>query len=76
MSALAHKWGKRPQYVFASLMGLIGSIICVASGNSYATLLAGRLRQGFGTTAHESLSTATIGDLYLFLHFVFDLALI
>lgn len=68
--------GEETTVCLCKFNGLIGSIICVASGNSYATLLAGRLRQGFGTTAHESLSTATIGDLYLFLHFVFDLALI
>ncbi|KAL2009762.1 hypothetical protein VTN00DRAFT_5569 [Thermoascus crustaceus] len=55
LSALAHKWGKRPQYIFASLMGLTGSIICVASGKSYATLLACRLIQGFGTTARKPL---------------------
>ena len=44
-------------------MAVIGTAICVGSGSRYKTLLAGRLVQGFGTTAYESLSVATIGDL-------------
>ncbi|QKX54974.1 uncharacterized protein TRUGW13939_02064 [Talaromyces rugulosus] len=66
-SALARKYGKRLQYIFASTMALVGTIICVASGSKYSALLAGRLIQGFGTTAFESLSIATIGDMY-FVH--------
>lgn len=44
-------------------MGVIGTSICIASGESYNLLLAGRLVQGFGTTAFESLSIAVIGDM-------------
>ncbi|KGO43025.1 Major facilitator superfamily domain, general substrate transporter [Penicillium expansum] len=66
-SALARKYGKRPQYLFGCTMALIGTIICVVSGSNYSTLLAGRLIQGFGTTAFESLSLAAIGDIY-FVH--------
>lgn len=46
-------------------MGIIGTAICVGSGLNYNVLLAGRLIQGFGTTALESLSVALIGDLYV-----------
>ncbi|KAJ5371831.1 Major facilitator superfamily domain general substrate transporter [Penicillium concentricum] len=66
-SALARKYGKRPQYLFGCTMALIGTIICVAAGSNYTTLLAGRIIQGFGTTAFESLSLAAIGDVY-FVH--------
>jgi MFS family permease len=63
VSALARKFGKRPQFIFAAIMAIIGTSICIASGDSYNTLLSGRLIQGFGTTAFESLSMAVIGDL-------------
>ncbi len=63
VSALAHKYGKRPQFLLASLMGVIGTVICIASGEDYNVLLAGRIVQGFGSTAYESLSIAVIGDL-------------
>ena len=62
-SALARKYGKRPQYLFGCTMALIGTIVCVVSGSNYSTLLAGRLLQGFGTTPFESLSLAAIGDM-------------
>ncbi|KAK0105303.1 hypothetical protein ONS96_004699 [Cadophora gregata f. sp. sojae] len=67
VSALAHKYGKRPQFLLASLMGVIGTVICIASGQNYNVLLAGRIIQGFGSTAYESLSIAVIGDLF-FVH--------
>jgi len=63
VSALAHKYGKRPQFLLASLMGVIGTVICIASGEDYNVLLAGRIVQGFGSTAYESLSIAVIGDM-------------
>jgi len=63
VSALAHKYGKRPQFVFAGFMAIIGTGVCIGSGENYHTLLAGRLVQGFGTTAFESLSVAVLGDL-------------
>lgn len=44
-------------------MGVIGTVICIASGEDYNVLLAGRIVQGFGSTAYESLSIAVIGDM-------------
>jgi len=61
---LAQKYGKRPQFLFATLIGVIGTAVCLAANSSYNTLLAGRIIQGFGVTAFESLSLATIGDMY------------
>ncbi|KKY20767.1 putative mfs transporter [Phaeomoniella chlamydospora] len=65
--ALATKYGKRPQFVFASIMAVIGTAICVGARDKYDMLFAGRLIQGFGTTAFESLSVAALGDIY-FVH--------
>lgn len=67
VSALARKYGKRPQFIFAAIMGVIGTGICIAAHEDYDTLLAGRLIQGLGTTAFESLSVALLGDIY-FVH--------
>ena len=63
VSALARKYGKRPQFVFAGIMAVIGTIICVGAGTRYNVLMAGRVVQGFGTTAFESLSVAVLGDM-------------
>ncbi|ORY17945.1 major facilitator superfamily domain-containing protein [Clohesyomyces aquaticus] len=73
VSVLGQKYGKRPQFLFAALFGVIGTGICIAAfdqpthSKSYNMLLAGRLVQGLGTTAFESLSVAAIGDMF-FLH--------
>ncbi|CAI6329017.1 unnamed protein product [Periconia digitata] len=73
VSVLAEKYGKRPQFLIASLFGVIGTGICIAGFDqsslhaSYRVLLAGRMIQGIGTTAYESLSVAAIGDMF-FLH--------
>lgn len=73
VSVLARKYGKRPQFLIASVFGVVGTGICVASFDrasletSYRVLLAGRMVQGIGTTAYESLSVAAIGDMF-FLH--------
>ena len=70
---LAEKYGKRPQFLFASLFGAIGTGICIAGfdqsslTHSYDVLLAGRMIQGLGTTAYESLAVAAVGDMF-FLH--------
>lgn len=65
-SALGRKYGKRPMYVFSSLIGTIGVIVSeVASG--YNTLLAGRVLQGIGIAAYESLAVSSIGDIF-FVH--------
>ncbi|KAL1909692.1 hypothetical protein Sste5344_004540 [Sporothrix stenoceras] len=69
VSVLAQKYGKRPQFLFAALAATIGTAICVAGSQRihYPTLLAGRIVQGFGVTAWESLSVAAVGDLF-YLH--------
>jgi MFS family permease len=66
VSALSRKYGKRPQFLFATTMGLIGSIICSAS-KDYKTLRAGRIVQGFTFSAYESLIFSAVGDLF-FVH--------
>ncbi|OIW33132.1 MFS general substrate transporter [Coniochaeta ligniaria NRRL 30616] len=69
VSVLAQKYGKRPQFLFAAVTGTIGTIICIIGSQryNYNTLLAGRMIQGLGTTAWESLSMSAVGDL-LYLH--------
>ncbi|OAG10928.1 serine/threonine kinase 16 [Paraphaeosphaeria sporulosa] len=73
VSVLAEKYGKRPQFLFASLLGTLGTGICIAGfdqsslSKSYRVLLTGRMIQGLGTTAYESLAVAAIGDMF-FLH--------
>ncbi|KAK9447333.1 major facilitator superfamily domain-containing protein [Limtongia smithiae] len=66
VSALSRKYGKRPQFVGASFACLIGTIICACSDN-YSGILAGRIIQGVGSCAYESMVVSLIGDMY-FLH--------
>ncbi|KAL4874491.1 major facilitator superfamily domain-containing protein [Aspergillus karnatakaensis] len=66
VSALGRKYGKRPVYVTASILGTVAVIIAeVATG--YNVLLASRVLQGISVVAYESLASATVGDLY-FVH--------
>lgn len=65
-SAFGRKFGRRPIYVTSSILGLIGCIVC-ESAKTYSTLLAGRVIQGVGAAAYESLIVASIGDLF-FVH--------
>ncbi|KAF6803643.1 hypothetical protein CSOJ01_10774 [Colletotrichum sojae] len=69
VSVLAQKYGKRPQFLSAALLGTLGTAICIAGSrkSSYATLLAGRVVQGLGVTAWESLALSAVGNLF-FLH--------
>ncbi|POS71041.1 major facilitator superfamily transporter [Diaporthe helianthi] len=69
VSVLAQKYGKRPQFLFAAVTGTLGTIICIVGSQqgSYHVLLAGRLVQGLGVTAWESLSLAAVGDMF-YLH--------
>ncbi|OCL10794.1 MFS general substrate transporter, partial [Glonium stellatum] len=64
VSVLAQKYGKRPQFLFAATVGLIGTVVCIGGRSNYKTLLAGRIIQGLGATAFESLSQAAIGDTF------------
>lgn len=69
VSVLAQKYGKRPQFLFAAAAGTLGTVVCIVGSQqeNYHTLLAGRLVQGLGMTAWESLSLAAVGDMF-YLH--------
>lgn len=70
VSILAQKYGKRPQFLFAAATGTLGTVVCVVGtwqARGYRTLLAGRMVQGLGVTAWESVSLAAVGDLF-YLH--------
>lgn len=65
-SAFGRKYGKRPVYIFSSIVGTIGGIVSeVASG--YDMLLVGRILHGISVAAYESLAIASIGDIF-FVH--------
>lgn len=66
VSAAARKWGKRPTFLLSLAALLAGSLICAAAP-TYNVILAGRLVQGLGTAAFESVSFSMVGDLY-FVH--------
>lgn len=66
VSAFATKFGKRPVFVFSSLMGIIGAIVG-ACASDYHSLLAGRIITGFSTSAYESVLLSALGDLF-FVH--------
>src|SRR5271163_3500368 len=66
MAAFSCKYGKRPVFLFSSIMGLIGTALgCVAS--DYHTLKTARIISGFATAAYESIVIAVIADLH-FVH--------
>jgi len=65
-SALARKYGKRPAFVFASTMCLIGCITGEVS-TTYNSLIGARVIQGIGVSAYESLVMAAVGDIF-FVH--------
>lgn len=66
ISAFSRKYGKRPCFLFSSVMGLLGTIVG-SSTNTYNGLVAARVIQGFAISAYESLIISAIGDLY-FVH--------
>lgn len=65
-SAFARKYGKRPVFVTSSVIGLVGCLVAEFAKN-YSTLVAGRLLQGFGASAYESLCMSVVADIY-FVH--------
>ncbi|KXH65976.1 major facilitator superfamily transporter [Colletotrichum salicis] len=69
VSIFAQKYGKRPQFLFAAITGTLGTAVCIAGSqrSQYNTIFAGRMIQGLGATAWESLALAAIGDLF-YLH--------
>ena len=66
ISAISRKWGKRAMLVSSSIIMIIGTGVC-ESAQSFPALRAGRIVQGLGVAAYESLSLVMIGDLY-FVH--------
>ncbi|KAJ5152553.1 uncharacterized protein N7482_009031 [Penicillium canariense] len=66
VAAFLRKFGKRPIFIVSILFLLAGSIIC-SQAIGYHSMLAGRIIQGFGTTAFESAPFGLIGDMY-FVH--------
>ncbi|OBT53924.1 hypothetical protein VE04_05142 [Pseudogymnoascus sp. 24MN13] len=66
VSILSRIYGKRSQYLFATLMSVVATIICIASfsSGSYSTLRAGRLVTGLAASAFESIAFVTIVDLF------------
>ena len=66
VATLARKYGKRPAFLFSSLLGVIACIIGECA-QDYNTLLANRIIAGMAQTAYEALVMACIGDLF-FVH--------
>ncbi|GAB7353825.1 hypothetical protein MBLNU459_g4198t1 [Dothideomycetes sp. NU459] len=66
VSALCHKFGKRPGVVISMAFALIGTIWGGAA-KSYGSLVGARVVQGVGVPFFESVMFAVIGDLY-FVH--------
>ncbi|KAF5546700.1 hypothetical protein FNAPI_8718 [Fusarium napiforme] len=66
VSALARKYGKRPLFVGSSAIGVVGCLVAEFAPG-YNQLLAGRVLQGLGSSAYESLCLSVISDLY-FVH--------
>ncbi|KAI9707967.1 MAG: hypothetical protein M1820_004386 [Bogoriella megaspora] len=61
------RWfGKRPVYIFGVLV-LFATTIWIIYAPNYNSLLAARGLNGFGNSAFNSMSVATIGDMY-FVH--------
>ncbi|KXH36977.1 major facilitator superfamily transporter [Colletotrichum simmondsii] len=56
-------------FLFAAITGTLGTAVCIAGSHrsQYNTIFAGRMIQGLGATAWESLALAAIGDLF-YLH--------
>ena len=67
-SAVAHKYGKRPCFLFGATMALIAHIVGATAGvRSYPGLVAARVLQGFSASPYEALVYALIGDIF-FVH--------
>ena len=66
VSATCVKYGKRGPFLVSMVFLITGGIVC-ATAKSYEALLGGRLLQGVGTTAFESVTFSLIGDMY-FVH--------
>lgn len=62
-SPTAVLYGKRLVYLLGILIFLIGAIIAASSEN-YGALMAGRILTGFGASPTESLTSASLSELY------------
>ncbi|KAK3943271.1 major facilitator superfamily transporter [Diplogelasinospora grovesii] len=60
-------WGKRHQFVLATVLLVVTSAWGGASGTSYTCMLWARIFQGVATAPFEALVNAAMGDLY-FVH--------
>jgi MFS family permease len=65
-SALGRKYGKRPIFLWASIVCLVGNIVG-STQSSYTGILVSRIMQGFAIAPYESLIFALISDLF-FVH--------
>ncbi|CAK7207036.1 hypothetical protein SEUCBS139899_009844 [Sporothrix eucalyptigena] len=63
VSALTHKYGKRPILLFSMVCGVVGTLWGGAS-HSYNSLLGARIVQGLAPSMFESVFFAIVGDLY------------
>ncbi|CUS08976.1 unnamed protein product [Tuber aestivum] len=62
-SAVGRVWGKRPVYIFSTLLLFIGAI-WNALAQSTDSFLGARILQGFGLGAFETIVPSTVGDMY------------
>ncbi|KAK0723751.1 major facilitator superfamily domain-containing protein [Apiosordaria backusii] len=65
-SPTAILWGKRPVYLFSSLLFILTSVWCALSPN-FASLVVARILQGVSVSPVECLPSATIAEIF-FLH--------
>lgn len=66
VSGISRKWGKRPVYIVSSLMAIVAVIVGEVA-TTYSALLASRVVHGLAVSAYESLTLASVGDLF-FIH--------
>lgn len=62
-AAFSVKFGKRPVYLVSTVLIFVGVMIC-SEGNSYGTLLGGRIITGVGLASLEFLVGSSIADIY------------
>ncbi|KAK4177530.1 major facilitator superfamily domain-containing protein [Triangularia setosa] len=65
-SPTAILWGKRPVYLFSSILFILTSVWCALSPN-FASLVVARILQGVSVSPVECLPSATIAEIF-FLH--------
>ncbi|KAK4674432.1 hypothetical protein QC763_120510 [Podospora pseudopauciseta] len=65
-SPTAILWGKRPVYLFSSVLFILTSVWCALSPN-FASLVVARILQGVSVSPVECLPSATIAEIF-FLH--------